>query len=164
MSIKFPAALKVNGTIIKDHFPEWNNVLKGSRNSNVQSRVQEKVKSLASEVIEATQIQNQSFKPVMESESDSEDDSIDMDASASIQHTPMTPAVHSTGTQPTSTEKVKRPAPSAPRGAPSNNVPRMNPLNLTKTPAVLTTTDPGGSYATDTGTPSHTSLSSVTNV
>ena len=86
VSITFPAALKVNGVIIKDHFPEWSEVLKGSRNSNVSNRVQEKVKILASEIIVATQRQIPSFGPV--SESDSDDESTDMDASTSIPHTP----------------------------------------------------------------------------
>lgn len=167
VAIKFPAALKVNGVTVKDHFPDWSEVLKGSRNSNVPNRVQEQVKILASEFIETSRSQNPSFKPVIESDSEeSEDEPNVIDATAQNQHTPAAHAESSIASQLPSSDKTKRQAPSAPNGAPAPNISWTNPLNLSKTDATPKSVNPGGSHATDfaTGIPNHSPHSPVTNV
>jgi hypothetical protein len=42
VKIKFPAALEINGDVVRDLFPGWYETLRGSRNSNVQARIQER--------------------------------------------------------------------------------------------------------------------------
>lgn len=41
VQIRFPAALVVNGDVVRDMFPGWHSILRGSRNSNVKARVNE---------------------------------------------------------------------------------------------------------------------------
>ncbi|KAH3847365.1 hypothetical protein DPMN_089685 [Dreissena polymorpha] len=41
----FPAALRVNGRIVEDLFPEWHTILKGSRLTNVHERIHNSVAS-----------------------------------------------------------------------------------------------------------------------
>lgn len=42
VKIKFPAALEINGDTVRNLFPDWHKVLRGSRNSNANARIQEK--------------------------------------------------------------------------------------------------------------------------
>ena len=42
VKLKFPAALEINGDIVRDLFPKWYETLRGSRNSNVQARIKER--------------------------------------------------------------------------------------------------------------------------
>ncbi|XP_060560693.1 uncharacterized protein LOC132720552 [Ruditapes philippinarum] len=41
VKLKYPAALEVNGETLRNLFPGWHSILRGSRNSNVESRVNE---------------------------------------------------------------------------------------------------------------------------
>lgn len=141
VSIRYPAALIINGDTVKDLFPDWFTVLKGSRNSDVRSRVEEQVKVLASEVVRASK----TFHAPIESDSDDDQDS-DMETQTSTPiNTPHTATVHTTSTQLPMSDKQKRPAPAIPSTPPVNAMPWTSPLNLTKTLDAPSTTDHGGS-------------------
>ena len=44
VKLKYPAALVINGETVRNEFPGWHDILRGSRNTNVKARVNEKFK------------------------------------------------------------------------------------------------------------------------
>ncbi|KAH3811615.1 hypothetical protein DPMN_140027 [Dreissena polymorpha] len=45
----FPAALSVHGEVIRNLFPDWHSVFRGSRNSDVASRIDQRFKKIAAD-------------------------------------------------------------------------------------------------------------------
>jgi hypothetical protein len=70
VKLKFPAALVINGKTVKNLFPDWYEILRGSRNSNIMERIQEKFKR----TVEASLASSFSHEPdiMEENPSDSE--------------------------------------------------------------------------------------------
>ena len=154
VSLRFPASLVINGDTVKDLFPDWHEVLKGSRNSDVRNRIDEQVKVLATEVVKASS----SFKPTLDFDSDDTDDDSEMETSIP-NHQQNATNISTANIQLSTSEKNKRQAPAIPSTPPVNTHPCSPPLNLSKPSAATSTTDSGGSP--HTGYPA---LSHVTNV
>ena len=128
MSIKYPAALVINGDTVQDHFPEWHIILRGSRNSNVPHRIQEQVKTIAADMIKSSR-QFINTQPAID-ESDSESDTSVMDTiqtNVTIDTTNVGPS--RTTPQPKH-DKVKRPAPNRPSTPSSPNMYGISPTDL----------------------------------
>ncbi|KAH3816919.1 hypothetical protein DPMN_118444 [Dreissena polymorpha] len=81
----FPAALSVHGEVIRNLFPDWHSVLRGSRNSDVDSRIDQRFQKITADfaISEDTQQPLQSTEPskepksVQEVQSASDDDESD---------------------------------------------------------------------------------------
>ena len=136
-------------------------MLKGSRNTDVRSRIDEQVKALAAEVVQATK----SFQPQIDTDSDVSDEDSEMETTipntqAQVSH------VSNINIQPSSSEKTKRQAPAIPSTPPAKLLPWSTPLNLSKPTVATSTTDSGGSpHAGDPNTPpGDPNTSQVTNV
>ena len=55
VSIKYSASLVINGDTVKDMFPDWHQLLNGSRHFDVREQIDEQVKALASEALKSYQ-------------------------------------------------------------------------------------------------------------
>ncbi|KAH3751783.1 hypothetical protein DPMN_186353 [Dreissena polymorpha] len=49
MKMLFPAALSVHGEVIRNLFPDWHSVLRGSRNSDVPSRIDQRFQKITAD-------------------------------------------------------------------------------------------------------------------
>ncbi|KAH3879980.1 hypothetical protein DPMN_003892 [Dreissena polymorpha] len=67
----FPAALSVHGEVIRNLFPDWHSVLRGSRNSDVASRIDQRFQKITADhaISVDTQQPLQSTEPPKESKS-----------------------------------------------------------------------------------------------
>ncbi|KAH3730682.1 hypothetical protein DPMN_143948 [Dreissena polymorpha] len=77
----FPAALSVHGEVIRNLFPDWHSILRGSRNSDVASRVDQRFQKITADYAVSAQPPKLSTEPpkepisVREVQSASEDES-----------------------------------------------------------------------------------------
>ena len=123
VTIKYPAALVINGDIVQDHFPEWHSILRGSRNSNVQDRIKEQVKVIATDMLKTSQHLNNQQSTI--DESDSESDTSVMDTVQNNIAVDTTNVGPSSSTPQTKSDKTKRPAPNRPTTPSSPNRPGL---------------------------------------
>lgn len=70
VKLTYPAALVVNGDVVINKFPGWHEILRGSRNSNVQARIEARYNQL---VKTSTPVQRV-VTPINETDSSSESD------------------------------------------------------------------------------------------
>ena len=149
MTILYPAALVIHGETVQNKFPGWHEILKGSRNSNVNERIDARFKFKASQFTQDTINSMANNDRQTAQEDDLNDDSDDSDievtmtspqpANTTTKGTP--PATNSKLTQPhrslfsdnkliKSTEKIKRQAPSTPIQTPPVSPKQRQPRHL----------------------------------
>ena len=109
VKLRFPAALEVNGDVVRDLFPRWYETLRGSRNSNVTARTQQRFSGIVAESLRH-QARANTVQVVDESEPDesSESSTDESDSDTQTGRTPP-PAPTETPAAPENVELVNTP-------------------------------------------------------
>ncbi|KAH3702037.1 hypothetical protein DPMN_077037 [Dreissena polymorpha] len=140
----FPAALSVNGEVIRNLFPDWHSVLRGSRNSDVASRVDQRFQKITADYAVSAQPPKLSTEPPKEPISVREVQSASEDESDAAVDEPELP-----------TETPRRPkgkAPAAPKQR--SRKPSLSPTKLSsRQPGYLMEVHPVMSQATPITSP-----------